>query len=83
MKKENCYKIKWIIKNNFTQKFFGDLYKFKPKEAIKFYEIYIDNICKVLNNIGINLNTVPVLDVLTKKLIRLLVKEVFLMILKL
>ena len=66
-----------IIKNNFTQKFFGDLYKFKPKEAIKFYEIYIDNICKVLNNIGINLNTVPVLDVLTKKTHKIIGKRSF------
>ncbi len=55
-----------IIEHSFTQKFFGDLFNFNPILSLKIYENYIDNLCKIFKTIGINLNTVPVLDVLTK-----------------
>ena len=30
-------------------------------------KVYIDNVCDLLNKVGININTVPVLDVFNKK----------------
>ena len=59
-----------IIEHGFTQKFFGDLFNFNPILSLKIYENYIENLCKIFKIIGINLNTVPVLDVLTKILIK-------------
>lgn len=56
-----------IIDNNLSQKFFGDLYESHPKICINIYKQYIGNLCKILGNIGININTVPVLDVLRNK----------------
>ena len=55
-----------IINNDFSQKFFGDLYRVNPKNSLFLYRIYINNLSNILKNIGININTVPVLDVLRK-----------------
>jgi beta-N-acetylhexosaminidase len=55
-----------IINHNFSQKLFGDIYEASPKNCLTLYKIYINNLCKILKNIGININTVPVLDVLRK-----------------
>ena len=56
-----------IINHSLTQKFFGDLYNSHPKLSIAIYKNYIDNLCNLLNDIGVNINTVPLLDVLRKK----------------
>jgi len=56
-----------IIYHNVTQKFFGDLYKSEPNFSITLYKNYINKLCEILKNIGVNINTVPVLDVLRKK----------------
>ena len=50
----------------FSQKLFGDLYSRDRKNFEKYYKIYIDKISDILNDVGININTVPVLDVLGK-----------------
>ena len=50
----------------FTQGYFGKLYEQDKKNFADLYEIYVDNICDILKNIGININTVPVLDVRRK-----------------
>jgi len=55
-----------IINHDVSQKLFGDIYKFQPKTSIAIYKSYINNLCKLFRNIGININTVPVLDVLRK-----------------
>ena len=55
-----------IINHNISQKIFGDIYKSQPKISEIIYKVYINNLCKLLKNIGININTVPVLDVLRK-----------------
>ena len=47
----------------FSQEFFGKLYKKDKKKLISRYEIYINKVCDILNGAGININTVPVLDV--------------------
>ncbi len=53
-----------LIKNEFSQKYFGDLYEINKVESIRLYKLYIKNITRVLKAVGININTVPVLDVL-------------------
>jgi beta-N-acetylhexosaminidase len=55
-----------IDNKDFSQKLFGDIYKINKKMSIKLYQLYIFKICSVLKSIGININTVPVLDILTK-----------------
>ena len=47
----------------FSSGFFGNLYKFNKKKFYNYYTVYIDQISYLLNEIGININTVPVLDV--------------------
>ena len=51
----------------FSQKYFGDLYINNKKNFIKYYEIYIKSTSSLLKNLGVNINTVPVLDVLGNK----------------
>ncbi len=53
-----------IINNEFSQKLFGDIYKDNEIFALTFYKNYLKNVIKLLKTIGININTVPVLDVL-------------------
>jgi len=55
-----------IIRQNVTQKYFGDLYSIDNKIGKLVYNNYIDKISLILKEIGININTVPVLDVLRK-----------------
>ena len=49
-----------------SSKFFGDMYKKDKKKSLLYYKIYIDQISYLLNNLGININTVPVLDLKRK-----------------
>ena len=58
---------KIIDTSNFTAKYFADLYLTNKKKFYLYYEIYINSISSILNNIGININTVPVLDIVRKK----------------
>ena len=51
----------------FSQKFFGELYKSDKKLFYSFYKIYIDTVSDLLISVGININTVPVLDIFRKK----------------
>ena len=51
----------------FNAKFFGDLYIKNKKDFFLTSSIYVHNISSILKRCGINLNTVPVLDVRRKK----------------
>lgn len=51
----------------FSQYFFGKLYNKDKKLFYKIYKIYIDKVSDILKRVGININTVPVLDVIRKK----------------
>jgi len=53
-----------IINNDFSQKLLGDIYEIDNKLSVDFYKNYIRNSTHLLRKIGININTVPVLDVL-------------------
>ena len=60
-------RIKKIIDNSlFTGSFFGKLYKKDKKKFTSYYKIFIDQTSFVLNKIGININTVPILDIRRK-----------------
>ena len=50
----------------FSQNFFGQLYTKDKKIFFNHYKNHINNICDILRNIGVNINTVPVLDVSRK-----------------
>ena len=47
----------------FSQEYFGKIYKKDKNVFINQYEIYIEAVCNILKKIGININTVPVMDV--------------------
>ena len=45
----------------FSQNYFGKLYLNDKKIFLKYYKIYINAVSSVLKNVGVNINTVPVL----------------------
>ena len=51
----------------FSQNYFGQSYVKDKKNFINRYKIYVDTVCNILRFAGININTVPVLDVRRKK----------------
>ena len=51
----------------FSQSYFGKLFVKDKKLFINYYKIYISTVCNILNYVGININTVPALDVKRKK----------------
>jgi len=58
---------KLIDTSVFSANFFGNLYKKNYKKFLIYYRIFIKEISYLMNNIGANINTVPVLDVRRKK----------------
>ena len=48
--------------SSFSQDYFGKIYKRNKKLFLINYKIFIDTISNMLNYVGININTVPVLD---------------------
>ena len=51
----------------FSQNYFGLLYKNKKKSFFSYYKTYVDKVSDILKTVGVNINTVPVLDVRRKK----------------
>ncbi len=51
----------------YSQNFFGKLFENEEALSISLYENYINSMCSVFKKIGININTVPVLDLLQNK----------------
>ena len=51
----------------FSQDLFGKLYINNKKLFYKVYKIYVDAVCDIFKKVGININTVPVLDVLRQR----------------
>ena len=56
-----------IYNHNFDARFFGDLYKINKKIALVLYKNYLISLCNNLKKIGININTIPVLDIVRKE----------------
>ena len=53
----------FIDSSIFTAKYFGDLYKTNNKKFEIYYSIYIKQISYLLKTLGININSVPILDI--------------------
>ncbi len=52
-----------IIDNKlYSQKYFGNIFKFNHKVGLDLYKKYSNEICNILKPLGININTIPVLD---------------------
>ena len=57
---------RFIDTSIFSAEYFNNLYRANRKKFFIYYKIYIDQISYLLNLLGININTVPVLDVKRK-----------------
>ena len=55
-----------ILNHNINANLFGSLYDKDKQFAISLYKLYLRSLCINLRKIGININTIPVLDVLRK-----------------
>ena len=55
-----------ILNHNTNANLFGNLYEKNKQLAISLYKLYLINLCSTLRKIGVNINTIPVLDVLRK-----------------
>ena len=53
---------KFISLEKLTSEYFGRLFVKNRKEFLITYKLFVDKISFLLNNLGININTVPVLD---------------------
>jgi len=53
---------KIISLDNFTSEYFGKIFIENKKEFLITYKLFVDKISFLLKNLGININTVPVLD---------------------
>ena len=51
----------------FSQNYFGLLYKKNKKQFFTNYNIFTKKVCDIFNEVGININVTPVLDVRRKK----------------
>ena len=58
---------KIIDLSEFSQSHFEKLYRKNKKLFFVYYEIFINGVSNILNQVGININTVPVLDLRRKK----------------
>ena len=63
---EKVSRLKNIINHDISASFFGNLFKKDRDFCSKTYQEYIFSISKILNELGININTIPVLDVVRK-----------------
>ena len=53
-----------LINHDISAYFFGNLFSKNRNFCVKIYKQYIYSLIKTLNNLGINVNTIPVLDIL-------------------
>ena len=61
---ETVSRLKNIIKHNISANFFGKLYNKNKTFCLNIFKHYIFSLSKILKDLGININTIPVLDIL-------------------
>ena len=61
----------------FSQSYFGNLYIKDKKLFTNYYKIYVDKVSDICNEVGININTVPNLDIRRKKSHKIVLKRSF------
>ena len=66
-----------IINNQLSQKYFGDIYTQNKKIGVNLYKNYLKSIINILIKLGININTVPVLDKLNTKTHKIISNRAF------
>ncbi len=66
-----------IINHKVNASFFGYLYKKDHIFCKKIFKNYINSLAKILNDLGININTIPVLDTLRKDTNKVIGKRSF------
>ena len=47
----------------YSQSFFGEMYLIDKQLSISLYKNYLNSMCSFFKKVGININTVPVLDI--------------------
>ena len=57
---------KFILLDQFTSEYFGKLFIKNKKQFNLIYKLFIDKTCFFLSSLGININTIPVLDLTYK-----------------
>ena len=57
-------RLKELINHNVSANFFGDLFYKNKHFCLKLFKHYINSLSLTLKNLGININTIPVLDIL-------------------
>ena len=70
-------RLREIFNHNIDANYFGQIYEFDKKLAISLYKQYLKSLCINLKKIGININTIPVLDVLRKNTNKIIGKRSF------
>ena len=63
---EKVSRLRNIINHNISASFLGNLFEKNKDFCSKTYQEYIFSLSKILNELGININTIPVLDVIRK-----------------
>ena len=61
---ENVSRLKEIINHKISANFFGNLYSKNKKFCLNLFKHYINSLSKKLKTLGINVNSIPVLDIL-------------------
>ena len=57
-------RLKELINHNVSANFFGELFYKNKNFCLKLFKHYINSLSLTLKNLGININTIPVLDIL-------------------
>ena len=70
-------RLREIFNHNIDANYFGQIYELDKKLAISLYKQYLKSLCINLKKIGININTIPVLDVLRKNTNKIIGKRSF------
>ena len=71
-------RLKSIIDNKlFSQRYFGKIYEANSSIGEGIYKYYINELCNIFKSLGININTVPVLDKLYSQTNSFLTNRVF------
>ena len=66
-----------INSKELSQRFFGRLYEKNQSNGKNIYQYYLNSVCSVLRETGVNINTIPVLDILSKKTTKILKDRCF------
>ncbi len=63
----NVSRLSNIINHQISANFFGNLFSKNDIFCLNIYRKYIESLSQILNNVGVNINTIPVLDVLRNR----------------